>query len=370
VNCVAMVCRVRMVAAHGLPVHARPHLRCASLRVIVGIAHWCRIVLSQGGAPCAVFVGTANSQACRRGYSQVTTEAACKSLALIGGKWYGGTVNLTSVPPGCFWFNLGDVVFLNTNPAGNRQLNAQQLCAGAPHAHTAAIARTDTHARTPVPAPCSGACRQAGGCDCRARSEGAHAQPSRRYGRCNGPHELPRALRHAKYSRTWCVEFRAAFAIGGANSDGCPQNYSPIETEAACASLADIAGASLADIGGANIYMYAGSEEFSYYPAGCFRHTVSGKFYWNTHESGANNSFAQPLCAGAPHARAAMRAAGMRRYVVVRACLITWYSGTLQSGGTRVLSTQVVNKVLSTRAVLGVLSEKALRFSVIWQKGP
>jgi hypothetical protein len=110
------------------------------------------------------------------------------------------------------------------------------------------------------------------------------------------------------------VEFRAAFAIGGANSDGCPENYSLLETEAACESLAAIAGASLADIAGANMYMYAGSEEASYYPAGCFRHTVSGKFYWNTHESGANNSFAQPVCAGAPHARtAAMHAAGMRR---------------------------------------------------------
>jgi hypothetical protein len=41
VNRVAMVCRVRMVAAHGLPVHARPHPRCASVRVIVGIAHRC-----------------------------------------------------------------------------------------------------------------------------------------------------------------------------------------------------------------------------------------------------------------------------------------------------------------------------------------
>jgi hypothetical protein len=98
----------------------------------------------------------------------------------------------------------------------------------------------------------------------------------------------------------WCVEFRAAFAIGGANSDGCRQNYSRIETEAACQSLANIAGASLATIAGADLY--AGSDEYSYYPVGCFRHTISGKFYWNTDKDGANNSFAQPLCAGAPHA--------------------------------------------------------------------
>jgi hypothetical protein len=104
----------------------------------------------------------------------------------------------------------------------------------------------------------------------------------------------------------WCVELRAAFAIGGTNSDSCPQNYSRLKTEAVCVSLAAIAGAS----------MYAGSEDYSYYPAGCFRHTISGKFYWNTHDRGANSSFAQPLCAGAPHAPhriPPMRSAGMRR---------------------------------------------------------
>jgi hypothetical protein len=83
---------------------------------------------------------------------------------------------------------------------------------------------------------------------------------------------------------------RAAFAIGGTNSNGCPANYSRLKTEAACESLAAIAGAN----------MYDRSEEYLYYPAGCFRHTITGKFYWNTHGSGASSSFAQPLCAGAP----------------------------------------------------------------------
>jgi hypothetical protein len=91
--------------------------------------------------------------------------------------------------------------------------------------------------------------------------------------------------------------FRAAFTIGGTNSDSCPQNYSRLKTEAACESLAAIAGASLGAIAGAD--MYAGRDEYSYYPAGCFRQTVTGKFYWNTHGNGTNNSFAQPLCAGA-----------------------------------------------------------------------
>ena len=96
------------------------------------------------------------------------------------------------------------------------------------------------------------------------------------------------------------MELRAAFAIGGTNSDNCPQNYSRLETEEACASLAAISGAN----------MYAGSEEYTYYPAGCFRHTVSGNFYWNTHTVGKNNSFAQPLCAGAPHASHRRHACG------------------------------------------------------------
>ena len=106
------------------------------------------------------------------------------------------------------------------------------------------------------------------------------------------PHVLCRAyLRHAAW---WRVECRAAFEIGGTNSTGCPTNYDGLKTEQACKSLAAIAGAS----------MDANSDEYTYYPAGCFRHTVSGKFYWNTHGSGASNSFAQPLCAGAPRLHA------------------------------------------------------------------
>ena len=90
----------------------------------------------------------------------------------------------------------------------------------------------------------------------------------------------------------WCLECPAAFEIGSTNTNGCPANYARLETKEACKSLAAIAGAS----------MDASSQAYSYYPARCFWHTVSRKFYWNTHESGASNSFAQPLCAGAPHA--------------------------------------------------------------------
>jgi hypothetical protein len=99
----------------------------------------------------------------------------------------------------------------------------------------------------------------------------------------------------------WRVELYAAFEIGSTNTNSCPQNYSPLKTKEACKSLAAIAG----------VTMDANSQEYSYYPAGCFWHTVSRKFYWNTHGSGASNSFAQPLCAGAP---APPRiAAGMRK---------------------------------------------------------
>ena len=88
------------------------------------------------------------------------------------------------------------------------------------------------------------------------------------------------------------MDICAAFTNSGTNSNDCPLRYSRLKTEEACKSLAFFAGAS----------MYGGSEEYIYYPAGCFWHTVSGKFYWNTHTVGASNSFAQPLCAGAPHA--------------------------------------------------------------------
>ncbi len=82
-------------------------------------------------ALCAAFVGTQNSKTCPQSYSQVETEAACRSLAAIGGKSYVGNVNLTSSPPGCFWLNVGGGVYLNTNANGAAHRNAQQLCAGA-----------------------------------------------------------------------------------------------------------------------------------------------------------------------------------------------------------------------------------------------
>ena len=99
----------------------------------------------------------------------------------------------------------------------------------------------------------------------------------------------------------WCVELCAAFEIGSTNTNDCAPIYSRLTTEEACKSLAAIAGAA----------MYDRSDKYSYYPTGCFWHTITGKFYWNTHTVGKNNSFAQPLCAGAS-APPACTAAGMR----------------------------------------------------------
>ena len=71
-----------------------------------------------------------NSKFCPQSYSQVTTDAACKSLAAIGGKAYVGSVNIASFPPGCFWLNVGGGVYLNTHATGGPNPNARQLCAG------------------------------------------------------------------------------------------------------------------------------------------------------------------------------------------------------------------------------------------------
>jgi hypothetical protein len=84
---------------------------------------------------CAAFAGTFDSRTCPQGYSQVTTDAACKSLAAIGGKPYGGSVNAATLPPGCFWLTVGGGVYLNTHSTGAAHANALPLCAGAPPSH-------------------------------------------------------------------------------------------------------------------------------------------------------------------------------------------------------------------------------------------
>jgi hypothetical protein len=124
-------------------------------------------------AVCAAFAtGTTNSKECPPSYYRVKTDAECKSLAAIGSKLYVGSVNLTSLPSGCFWLTVGGGVFLNTNAKGIANANAQLLCAGAPPARTdRRIHRHAPHAQAHAhlyprthTATCFGACRQAGAC--------------------------------------------------------------------------------------------------------------------------------------------------------------------------------------------------------------
>jgi hypothetical protein len=125
----------------------------------------CRYVHT-GGPPCAAFVGMFNSKACPQSYWQVKTEAACQSLAAIGGKAYGGSVNVTTLPPGCFWLTVGGRVYLNTHATGGAHANAQQLCVGAAIPPSRAQPRApDAQARrhpcAHTHATCDGACRRA-----------------------------------------------------------------------------------------------------------------------------------------------------------------------------------------------------------------
>jgi hypothetical protein len=115
----------------------RPLQLCVlRLRAVVMTAYCAAVSTATAGPTlCAAFVGTLNSMVCPQSYSQVTTEAACKSLAAIGGKSYGGNVTVATLPPGCFWLNVGGGVYLNTHASGAAHANAQQLCAGAPPSH-------------------------------------------------------------------------------------------------------------------------------------------------------------------------------------------------------------------------------------------
>ncbi len=68
-----------------------------------------------------------------------------------------------------------------------------------------------------------------------------------------------------------------------------------LATADACTSAAAVAGTAYSEAGA-----------YSYYPAGCFWHTITDSVYFNTHPTGAGNYYAQPLCAGAPRSPAHM----------------------------------------------------------------
>ncbi len=53
---------------------------------------------------------------------------------------------------------------------------------------------------------------------------------------------------------------------------------------------------------------YGGNVAYSFYPYGCYWHTITGSVYFNSNPAGAANFYAQPLCAGAAlHAHAPRR---------------------------------------------------------------
>jgi hypothetical protein len=95
----------------------------------------------------AFAMGNTGSKDCPTNYDRVTTDAECKSLAAIGGKLYGGSVNLAAFPSGCFYLSVGGAVYLNTNAKGLPEPNAQLMCAGTSTARTA-TACTDPHTAT------------------------------------------------------------------------------------------------------------------------------------------------------------------------------------------------------------------------------
>jgi hypothetical protein len=80
----------------------------------------------------------------------------------------------------------------------------------------------------------------------------------------------------------------AAFALGATSSKTCPASYALLDTADACKSAAS-----------ASSKAFGGDVAYSYYPYGCYWHTITGSVYFNSNLVGAANRFAQPLCAGA-----------------------------------------------------------------------
>jgi hypothetical protein len=80
----------------------------------------------------------------------------------------------------------------------------------------------------------------------------------------------------------------AAFALGRSSEAACPASYFPLSSGDACKSAA-----------GAANRTYGGSGIYSYYPAGCYWHTITGSVYYNSNATGVADVYAKPLCAGA-----------------------------------------------------------------------
>ncbi len=241
------------------------------------------------------------------GYHVITDSSACESAAAIVGRKYVGSVASKDYPAGCYWHAISDGVYLNTHPPPQFGHSEQGLyfvrmfCAGtpipAPGTHNRFIIgpfRASSH----VAVHTSRTFVRATG---RPSRDGAHVQPSGRYGplaqrrspsaaaagrRRGGGSGLARGGTVRPQSAC-CV--CAAFALGVAGSNACPPSYSRIGTEDMCKSAAAIAG-----------NRFGGSVASSYYPSGCYWHTISGRVYLNPDVGGAGNYYTQPFCVGPP----------------------------------------------------------------------
>jgi hypothetical protein len=78
----------------------------------------------------------------------------------------------------------------------------------------------------------------------------------------------------------------AAFML--ARTNACAAGFFSLELEGLCKIMANLANKT-----------YGGSVSHSFYPARCYWHAVTDTVYFNTHEFGADNVFAQSICAGA-----------------------------------------------------------------------
>jgi hypothetical protein len=129
----------------------------------------------------------------------------------------------------------------------------------------------------------------------------------------------------------WCC---AAFALGTTSSTACPASYALLDTFDACKSAAGAAS---------KTYTVAAH---TYYPYGCYWHTITGSVYYNANAAGAGNVYAQPLCAGAVPTPRGSRACTLAKAVLrcckcgqcVRAIAVSWspaqtHTRTVNHGG-------------------------------------
>ncbi len=100
--------------------------------------HWrARIIGPAAAAPAldpphAFGLGNAGDISCPAGTVKMTSEAACKNAAAVGGRFYGGGVTASVMPGGCGWLTIGGSFYFNSNTSGGGNAAWQPVCAGTP----------------------------------------------------------------------------------------------------------------------------------------------------------------------------------------------------------------------------------------------